>query len=147
MLFFLHVLTENKIQRVNLCLMVLAQGKYLFAYNLQTYQNPFLVLSQKNKFCKNVNLSEKSVRSCKFVNGLIWGKITWNNPRLIDYLIKIWQTSDLQKKKNWKIKKKSSYFKHIEVWYIFFSSDKYTWACCQGYASLLLALEGKDQII
>lgn len=74
MLFLLHVLTKNKIQRVNVCLIVLAQGKYLFAYNLQSLQQPFLILPQKNKFCTNVNLSEKNVRSCKLVNDLIWEK-------------------------------------------------------------------------
>lgn len=43
MLFLLHILTENKIQRMNLCLILLAQGKYLLAYNLQSSQQSFLV--------------------------------------------------------------------------------------------------------
>lgn len=132
---------------MNLCLIVLAQGKYLFAYNLQSFHQPFSVLPPKNTFCKNVNLSEKSEKSCKLVNGLIWEKnhleqaqINWLfNQNLTNFQF-------AKEKKNLQ-KKKSSYFKHIEVWCIFFSLDKYTWACCQGNVSPLLALEGKDQII
>lgn len=105
MLFLLHVLTDNKIQRVNLCLIVSVQGKYLFAYNLQIFQQPFLVLSQKNKFCKNVNLSEKSERSCKLVNGLIWGKNHLEQPQfnwLFNKNLTNFQ-STIEKKRIWKM--------------------------------------------